>query len=309
MKNFIDNKFYELIAEIDEKNLYELYNHMLSKFKQIPDATKRGIEDFFNKFPYWGRLNLSKENFEFIFNRAEVFKNNINDLVWLYEKLADYKSKFILFAILDNYYNFNFNNLKNAMEPIFKPYFDLDLIKNCQDEILVDVGAYTGDSVLDFVNSYGENCYNKIYCYEITAETVSLMKQNLSKFQNITYKNFAVGNENSKKYIKENDHSSSANLITDYGEKEIIQVSLDDDINEKITMIKMDIEGGEKEALRGCENHIKNEKPKLLISVYHNNTDLFEIPKLIFNFNPSYKFHLRYNGNCIFPTEITLICL
>ena len=85
MKNFIDNKFNELIAEIDEKNLYELYNHMLSKFNQIPDATKRGIEDFFNKFPYWGRLNLSKENFEFIFNRAEVFKNNINDLVWLYE--------------------------------------------------------------------------------------------------------------------------------------------------------------------------------------------------------------------------------
>ena len=71
----------------------------------------------------------------------------------------------------------------------------------------------------------------------------------------------------------------------------------------------MDIEGGERLAIEGMKNHIKNGSPKLLIAVYHNNTDLFEIPKLIEKYNDNYDFHLRYYGGCIYPTEICLICL
>ena len=74
-------------------------------------------------------------------------------------------------------------------------------------------------------------------------------------------------------------------------------------------MIKMDIEGAEEKALLGCQKQIIKNKPKLLISVYHNHEDLWKIPRMISNMNPNYKFYLRYYGNNIFPTEIVLIAV
>ena len=86
-------------------------------------------------------------------------------------------------------------------------------------------------------------------------------------------------------------------------------VTLDEDIGEKLTMIKADIEGFEQEALLGAINHIKNDHPKLLISVYHKNEDLWKIPKMIKEIDPAYKFYLRYHGGNVYPTEITLIAI
>ena len=71
----------------------------------------------------------------------------------------------------------------------------------------------------------------------------------------------------------------------------------------------MDIEGSEQKALKGCERHIKNEHPKLLISVYHNHEDLYKIPLMINDMDPSYKFYLRCYGSIIFPTEIVLFAI
>ena len=71
----------------------------------------------------------------------------------------------------------------------------------------------------------------------------------------------------------------------------------------------MDIEGSEEKALLGSINHIKNDYPKLLISVYHDNDHLWKIPKLISEINDSYDFYLRCYGNNIYPTEIVLFAI
>ncbi len=71
----------------------------------------------------------------------------------------------------------------------------------------------------------------------------------------------------------------------------------------------MDIEGSEYEALLGLKNKIKKYKPKLAISVYHNNDHLWQIPKLIYELNPDYKFYLRYYGGPILPTEYILYAI
>ena len=86
-------------------------------------------------------------------------------------------------------------------------------------------------------------------------------------------------------------------------------VTLDEDIQEPVSWIKMDIEGMEYDALLGCRTHIVNEHPKLSISVYHGYDDLWLLPKLIHSLNPSYKFYLRYYGGNLIPTEIVLTAL
>ena len=276
MSSFIDNEFYRLIADIESKSEDEIYLHMVNKFLELPFLTQISIQQFLNKFEYWGRIEVENMNFEMIRDKAKVFHERSNEYVWLYEHLQDYRSKYILFSVLNNFYNFDFVNLRNCMENIYKHYFDLDIMPRRTDEVLVDVGAYIGDSCIDYIESYGKESYKKIYCYEISDENIEKMRENLRNYENICILKKAVS---------------------------------DDDLTENISMVKMDIEGGEISALKGMKNHIKKDRPTLLISVYHNNTDLLDIPKLIADYNTDYQYYLRYYGGCYFATEIVLIAI
>ena len=86
-------------------------------------------------------------------------------------------------------------------------------------------------------------------------------------------------------------------------------MTLDEDIEEKITLLKMDIEGAEYQALLGAADHIRNDYPVLAISVYHSNEDLLRIPQLIRDFCSDYRFYLRYYGGAIYPSEYVLIAV
>lgn len=84
--------------------------------------------------------------------------------------------------------------------------------------------------------------------------------------------------------------------ITDeeYGNR--IRVDRIDNIfhhDEKITFLKMDIEGAELSALYGVEETIKRDKPVLAICVYHKREDLIVIPQYIKRLVPEYKLYLR----------------
>jgi len=79
--------------------------------------------------------------------------------------------------------------------------------------------------------------------------------------------------------------------------------------NEKVTFIKMDIEGSELEALKGAEKQIRENKPKLAICVYHKEEDLITIPQYILSLNPEYKLYLRYFGSSDFNSLWTELVL
>lgn len=305
----IDKKFIDLISLIKNQSLEEVYNHIKECFDKIHPSIQASLEDYFKKFDYWGKLIISENNYEELYNRAESLKNHIDDYIFLYDKLEDYRSKKLLFAILNNWYNFDFETLKTSSETNYLHYFDIDLIKCDSNEVIVDLGAYIGDTIIDYLNTYGTNNYKKIYCYEITDESFENLKNNLAYYPNIEFIKKAAGNEIGNIYINKSSVDNSANTISDKGEISIPVTTLDKDIKGQITMIKMDIEGSEQKALGGCRQHIVNEHPKLLISVYHNHEDLWKIPKMINEMSNDYKFHLRYYGNNIFPTEIVLIAI
>jgi hypothetical protein len=68
--------------------------------------------------------------------------------------------------------------------------------------------------------------------------------------------------------------------------------------NRPVTLIKMDIEGAEYDALRGGCAIIERDQPILAICVYHTQSDIWRIPLLIQSMNPSYQFFLRsYDGD------------
>ncbi len=60
-------------------------------------------------------------------------------------------------------------------------------------------------------------------------------------------------------------------------------------------VIKMDVEGAEQEALLGCREMIARCHPRLMISCYHRNEDLFRLPLLVKQLYPGYRLFLRHH--------------
>lgn len=306
--NIIDKNFKNLVDEIKSISEKELYYRIRMKFDQIPLETKNSCMNFFNQFGYWGYLDIDNNNYQEIELKAEELHRHIDDFLWFYNHLEDYRSKALFYAILNNWYKYDFLETTKTKEYLYDDYFDLDLVKCDKNEVIVDLGAYVGDSILSYLKNYGDDCYKKIFCYEITPENFDILKNNLAAYPNIEFKLKGISNKTGNMKINNNSTSSSANsLISDNGDIEV--TTLDEDIKDKITLIKSDIEGFEQKAIEGAKNHIINDHPKLLISVYHSNEDLWKIPKMIHELSSDYKFYLRFNSSPIYPTEITLIAI
>jgi hypothetical protein len=75
--------------------------------------------------------------------------------------------------------------------------------------------------------------------------------------------------------------------------------------NKRVSFITMDIEGAEMKALKGAEEIILAQKPKLAISCYHQVrgdtytgcSDLFDVPAYIKSLVPEYNILIRHHGD------------
>ena len=61
------------------------------------------------------------------------------------------------------------------------------------------------------------------------------------------------------------------------------------------TLLKMDVEGAEREALLGARHTIETCRPRLNIACYHRNEDLFALPALVRSLCPDYRLYLRHH--------------
>jgi len=303
----IDHKFYSMMEEIQSLSREQLQSRLIHLYQTVPEEIREILENYFEKYRFWGSLNLKQQNYELLISRANELHDHHQDFLWLYQKLSDYRSRHLLYAVLNNWYRFDFHSLGPSSEVLYDDYFDMDIIKCGSNEVVVDLGAYTGNTVQKYIQSYG--AYRRMYCYEISPKMISWLRQNLSGFWNIELRQKGASDKNVRMYIQENTEDASANVLSTQGSIEVEAVRIDDDIKEPVTLIKMDIEGAEQEALCGCSGHIQNDKPKLAISVYHSHEDLWKIPKMIDEICPGYSFYLRYHGRTLSPTEITLLAV
>lgn len=179
-----------------------------------------------------------------------------------------------------------------------KQYFDLSEIKYDDEEVFADVGSLDAMSAIRFHNWSGGN-FKKIYCFEPDPSNVPKCKKNLKDygidFRTEIVEKGAWSSEGVISFMSEGNGTSAFVLGDDNAEVMVDVVTLDSVLKDKkITFIKMDIEGAEIEALKGCEDIIRNQKPKLAICIYHKPEDVLEIPNLILTFNPNYKLYIRH---------------
>jgi FkbM family methyltransferase len=171
-------------------------------------------------------------------------------------------------------------------------YFDLPELKLSQEETFLDVGAFHGETSLQFAK-VTKGQYKNIYLFE-PSETLAVdCMANTAKLENSLVIKKATWNSSQRINFVECNECS--HLSVDENEDLAVETITIDELlaGEKATYIKMDIEGAELESIMGAEKTIRNHKPKLAISVYHKRDDIWEIPMLLLEYNPEYKFYLR----------------
>lgn len=158
--NCTDRDFAKLVDDIKSVSEEDLFGRMAAGFDSLPLDIRRGLQIYFDKFGFWGRLDPEHGIYDEIKAKARELSEHIDDFARVYDLLADYRSKKTLFAVLNNWYAYDFKTVARVKEQLFDEYFDHDLLHCGENEVFVDLGAYYGETTLSFIYNYG-NCHKK----------------------------------------------------------------------------------------------------------------------------------------------------
>lgn len=215
----------------------------------------------------------------------EFFEENQKKFETVRSLLSDEKSV----ITFDNIINYKISGkLKYLYSCAVNENEPFDSFLNLIDrENYLDLGAYTGDTVADFLTR--ATSYNSITAVEPDVKNFRKLTLNTANIKNINLINACISDKCGTALFAMNGGRNSNLSIG----KEIKSVTVDS-IATSPSFIKMDIEGEETNAVVGAKNTIINNKPKMQIACYHRNGDLIDIPLEVLKLRKDYKIYLRH---------------
>lgn len=172
-------------------------------------------------------------------------------------------------------------------------------IKLSTNECYVDIGAYDGDTVKKFMAAarYG---YEIIHAFEPDPVNFAAMKASVGEGDSrIKLHHQAVSDSDGfLSFSAKGTMGSRADLN---GNVQVPCVRLDD-VLDKVTLLKMDVEGHEANVLRGATKLIRKYRPRMAITCYHHALDILEIISAIDHIAPSATLRLRHYSMFFYDT-------
>lgn len=177
---------------------------------------------------------------------------------------------------------------EKAKDEIYSEYLKLN-----RQEIFMDLGAYDGDTIREFIDfTNGE--YEEIIAVEADEKNFKKLTANTAELKNISTYNLAAWDKADILHFEKKKGRNSK--LSSHGTVEVKADSVDNILNgKKITVLKMDIEGSEEKALDGAFGTITEHKPKLYVCAYHRNSDMFALPLKIHEMCKDYKIYFCHN--------------
>ena len=175
-------------------------------------------------------------------------------------------------------------------------YFPTDLYRYVTDEVLIDCGAFDGDTVRRFLQLRGDAVRRVHACEPDPANRARFEEWSAglppTTREKIRVEPVAVGAANGKARFTATGTAGSG---VDPASTFEVDIATIDDLAAAIppTLIKMDVEGAELEALEGARRTISAHAPVLAICVYHTSDHLWRVPLKIAALSDRYTFHLR----------------
>lgn len=242
------------------------------------------------------------------FDKFEYVYNNL---------LSDDCSKMVYCKLMLAYLEGDISLLREiyTSEQYFAPY---EMKKINKDEVFMDIGAYVGDTVEQFIWKRSA-IFKAIIAFEPVRTTYKALMTRMKRLERewaieegkIRIIQMAVGNQNGMVGFSNKNLAPECRMALSNEEHacEIQVTTLDDFVKSQSiqpTFVKADIEGEEKNLILGAKETVSLYKPLLAICVYHNVDDLYEIPILINSINNEYRMKLMHHGTVF--SETVLYC-
>ena len=222
-----------------------------------------------------------------LFNRTFA-ENHREKLDAAFDLLADEESRRVLEGCARAMFGGELSDIMATAcpkETVFESFFKLG-----EGEHYLDLGAYRGDTVEEFLRFTGGK-YETITALEPDGKSFAKLETGLAQIPRAAAIHGCAYDRDGE--IPFQNAAGRQSAIGKSG-KAVPCFTVDSLAKKDApTYIKADIEGAEKEMLRGAAATLASCKPKLSISAYHRSEDIFEIPLLIHSLNPSYKIYLR----------------
>lgn len=164
-------------------------------------------------------------------------------------------------------------------------------------DVVIDGGGCWGDTALYFADQVGE--HGKVHVFEFSPANLTLMDRNLGENPalcgRIQIHQAAIW-DNSTDQLTFDEAGPGTTLGTGglHARTRAIDEWATTEKVSKIDFIKMDIEGAEGKALSGARETIKTHRPTLAVALYHALEDFTNLPKMIDEMAPGYRFHLGH---------------
>lgn len=233
-------------------------------------------------------------------------------LVRFSDALEDALSQKTLASVLAGRITGDLGYYRSCFAP--EQYYAQDVMRFSPGEVMVELGSFDGETLLRFTELCPD--YKAVYCFEPEQAFLPRL-QELRRAQTAAGKRMVIipkgawDSTGTLSFFTNQSNRASGTLLSDRNStgSSIVEVTtVDEAVPERISFLKMDIEGAELRALRGAEKHIRADKPKLAVCVYHKAEDMLDIWTYLKALVPEYRFYLRqhlsYGG-----TETVLYCL
>ena len=161
-------------------------------------------------------------------------------------------------------------------------YFAPDLMPPRSGEIFIDGGAFDGDTTELFLSQWGEKAAG-VHAFEPDPANIRAFQERFEQHPErakvVLHPMALAAHEGDLAFDAEGTFASSA---TPKGKARVPCSSLDVLFKDlPFTFLKLDVEGGEMDALRGGRTVLGACSPRLAICVYHTQGHLWEVPNLV----------------------------
>lgn len=269
--------------------------------RRIAELSDQGVLglDYYAFRKYSG---LPLKEVTFLGEFDDEFNTNYVRFEWVFRLLSDNESRRIYSALLNFRLSRNLLYMQGFVDSQDHQYFENFLNLQVENEVFVDVGSFDGYTSEEFIKRCPN--YSAIHIFEPEPSNMEKVKAKLGKYQNICY--HQCGASSRAQVLKFNSDGSSSSVSND-GKLSINVDRIDDLVQEPFSFLKMDIEGGEAEALLGASLSIGAYHPRLAICVYHKADDLWRIPELVLSFRDDYDLYLRHYTEGVTETVMFFI--
>lgn len=228
--------------------------------------------------------------------------SHLTELEQAYSLLADEASQYVFQSVLSY-------KLSGLPEPLFnctsfKESVFSDLISLHTNEDYLDLGAYRGDTIQEFL-SIVNGRYRSITALEPDAHNFKKLMQYAQTLAAVQLLPYGVSDKTETVYMKSGRGRGTA--VTDASGGAAVQMTSVDALELSVSYLKMDVEGFEEAALRGAKSTLQKQRPKLNIACYHRSEDLYRLPLLIHELQPAYQIFMRRHL-CVPCWDLNLYC-